>query len=194
MDKRKEIAKEIAQKYIALSPEAINRLAEIIVPQKFSRGAKVLKEGDVCSNMYYIEKGLTRQYYWKNGKDVTEHLEYEGGIVLCIESFFLKEPTRLMIETLEPSVLYAIPYDKFEELTRSSYEFCQLKFAFLEHSLIMSQKKADTLRFESAKERYQRTLRDHPDLIRRAPLHYVASYLQMTPETLSRVRTALNEE
>ena len=125
-------------------------------------------------------------------KEVTEHIEYEGGIVVCIESFFLKEPTKLMIETLEPSTIYAIPHDLLKELTRKSYDFCLLMFAFLEHSLIMSQRKADTLRFESAKERYLRTLKDHPDLIRRAPLHHVASYLQMTPETLSRVRTATN--
>jgi CRP-like cAMP-binding protein len=107
---------------------------------------------------------------------------------MCIESFFLQEPSRLVIETLEPSKIYAIPYNKLQELTRTSYEFCQLMFSFLEHSLILSQRKADTLRFESAKERYLRTLNDHPDLVRRAPLHYLASYLQMTPETLSRVR------
>ena len=192
MDRRKEIAREIAHKFIALSPEAIGLLAEIITPLKYKRGARVLDEGEVCNNMYYIEKGLTRQFYIKNSKEVTEHLEYEGGIVVCIESFFLKEPTKLMIETLEPSIIYAIPHDKLKELTRTSYEFCMLMFSFLEHSLIMSQRKADTLRFESAKERYLRTLKDHPDLIRRAPLHHVASFLQMTPETLSRVRTATN--
>ena len=192
MDRRKEIAREIAHKFIALSQEAIGLLAEIIIPLKYKRGAKVLDEGEVCNHMYYIEKGLTRQFYIKNGKEVTEHIEYEGGIVVCIESFFLKEPTKLMIETLEPSTIYAIPHDRLKELTRKSYDFCQLMFAFLEHSLIMSQRKADTLRFESAKERYLRTLKDHPDLIRRAPLHHVASYLQMTPETLSRVRTATN--
>ncbi len=193
MDKCKDVAREIARKYGTLSPQALNEFADILIPMKFKRGAMVLPEGEVCENMYFIQKGLTRQFYNKNGKEVTEHLEYEGNIILCIESFFLKEPTRLMIETLEPSILYAIPHDKLTELTRKSYELCKLMQSFLEHSLILSQRKADTLRFETAKERYLRTLRDHPDLIRRAPLHYVASYLQMTPETLSRVRTATND-
>lgn len=188
MDQRKDIAREIARRYVTLSKDALDKFAEILVPLKFKRGETPVKEGDVCDSLYYIEKGLTRQYYVKNGKEVTEHLEYEGGIVMCIESFFLQEPSRLVIETLEPSKIYAIPYNKLQELTRTSYEFCQLMFSFLEHSLILSQRKADTLRFESAKERYQRTLNDHPDLVRRAPLHYLASYLQMTPETLSRVR------
>ncbi|MBO5749401.1 MAG: Crp/Fnr family transcriptional regulator [Bacteroidaceae bacterium] len=188
MDQRKDIAREIARRYVTLSKDALDKFAEILVPLKFKRGETPVKEGDVCDSLYYIEKGLTRQYYVKNGKEVTEHLEYEGGIVMCIESFFLQEPSRLVIETLEPSKIYAIPYNKLQELTRTSYEFCQLMFSFLEHSLILSQRKADTLRFESAKERYLRTLNDHPDLVRRAPLHYLASYLQMTPETLSRVR------
>jgi CRP-like cAMP-binding protein len=188
MDQRKDIAREIARRYVTLSKDALDKFAEILVPLKFKRGETPVKEGDVCDSLYYIEKGLTRQYYVKNGKEVTEHLEYEGGIVMCIESFFLQEPSRLVIETLEPSKIYTIPYNKLQELTRTSYEFCQLMFSFLEHSLILSQRKADTLRFESAKERYLRTLNDHPDLVRRAPLHYLASYLQMTPETLSRVR------
>ena len=188
MDQRKDIAREIARRYVTLSKDALDKFAEILVPLKFKRGETPVKEGDVCDSLYYIEKGLTRQYYVKNGKEVTENLEYEGGIVMCIESFFLQEPSRLVIETLEPSKIYAIPYNKLQELTRTSYEFCQLMFSFLEHSLILSQRKADTLRFESAKERYLRTLNDHPDLVRRAPLHYLASYLQMTPETLSRVR------
>lgn len=193
MDQRKDIAREIARRYVTLSKDALDKFAEILIPLKFKRGEMPVKEGEVCDNLYYIEKGLTRQYYVKNGKEVTEHLEYEGGIVMCIESFFRREPSRLVIETLEPSKIYAIPYDKLKELTRTSYEFCQLMFAFLEHSLILSQHKADTLRFESVKERYLRTLNDHPDLVRRAPLHYLASYLQMTPETLSRVRSATNK-
>ena len=70
---------------------------------------------------------------------------------------------------------------------------CNILLNILKESLILSQHKADTIRFENAKERYARTIKDHPDIIRRAPLHIVASYLQMTPETLSRVRTAASE-
>ena len=60
-----------------------------------------MKEGDVCDSLYYIEKGLTRQYYVKNGKEVTEHLEYEGGIVMCIESFFLLPPPDFLLIAMD---------------------------------------------------------------------------------------------
>lgn len=194
MDRRKDIAREIARNYMVISTDGLNRLADILVPMKFSRGELVLKENEVCNYMYYVEKGLVRQFYRKGGKEVTEHLSYENGMVICIESYFRREPTRLIVQTLEPSMLYGIPYDDIRELTKMSYEFCTLMFAILERSLIISQKKADVIRFETAKERYLRTLREYPDIIRRAPLQYVASYLQMTPETLSRVRKATNAQ
>ena len=107
---------------------------------------------------------------------------------MCIESLFKREPSRIAVESLEPARLYALNYDELEKLTHTSYAFCNILFNILKESLILSQQKADTIRFENAKERYTRTKQDHPDIILRAPLHIVASYLQMTPETLSRVR------
>lgn len=188
------IAQELSNNYSRLSIENINVLAKMLVYMRFRKGAVVLKEGETCKYIYFIDQGMLRQCYRKNGKSVTEHIAYENSMVMCIESLFKQIPSEIAIEALEPCRLYGIPYDTFCELSHSSYEFCALRFKFLEESLILSQKKADTLRFESARERYLRTLHDHPDIIRRAPLHIVASYLQMTPETLSRVRTALSEE
>jgi len=193
IEKNKEVAREIARSYVTLSTDNLTRLAEILIPMRFRRGTIILHEGEVCNYMYYVERGLIRQYYMKKGREVTEHISYEGGMVICIESFFLHQPSRLMIHAIEQSVVYAIPYNKLLSLTEESYEFCRLMFKIMERSLIISQQKADTLRFETAQERYHRTMTDHPDIVRRTPLHYIASYLQMTPETLSRVRSKSNE-
>lgn len=193
MEKRRDIAREIARRYGNLTPEQLDQLSETIVPINVHKGVSILKRGDVCKSIYYVDHGLIRQYYYKNNKEVTEHIAYEGGIVMCIESLFMREPSHIAVESLEPSRLYAIQYDEFEKLTQSSYAFCNILLNILKESLILSQHKADTIRFENAKERYARTIKDHPDIIRRAPLHIVASYLQMTPETLSRVRTAASE-
>ncbi len=194
MDKRRDIARELARKYGTLSTTALDRLSQLLVPMRVAKGASIVKSGEVCENIYYIERGLVRQTYEKNGMTLTEHIAYEGSIIMCIESLFQQTPSRLSIETIEPSFLYALPFAPFQELTHTAYEYCQLLFSILQESLIISQQKADTLRFETAKERYLRTLHDHPDIIRRTPLHIVASYLQMTPETLSRVRTAINQD
>lgn len=63
---------------------------------------------------------MMRQFYYKNGKDVTEHFSYEGCVIICIESTLKQEPTRLMAEALEPCTVYLLPYDKFMRLTEIS--------------------------------------------------------------------------
>lgn len=134
---------------------------------------------------------MLRQYYYKNGKDVTEHFSYEGCIVMCIESLLKQVPTRLIIETLEPAIIYLCPYDKMLQLAKQNWEINMFYRKILEYSLIVSQTKADSWRFESARERYNLLLETHPEIIKRAPLADIASYLLMTPETLSRVRSGV---
>jgi CRP-like cAMP-binding protein len=173
-----------------LSREQIHELADILVCRKFKKGERILDEGEVCRSMLYLEKGLTRQFYFKYDKDLTEHIAYEGGVVICLESYLKEEPTRLMIEALEPTVAWDIPKEKIEELALKDAEIGVWYRKLFEASLIESQVKADTLRFEPAHERYNKLLQLHPEILKRAPLVYIASLLQMTPETLSRVRSA----
>ena len=173
-----------------LNRAQLHELAEILTCKKYKKGERILDEGDVCRSMLYIEKGLTRQFYFKYDKDLTEHIAYEGGVVICLESYLKEEPTRLMIETLEPTVVWEIPKDRLEMLAQEDASIGAWYRRIFELSLIESQVKADTLRFEPAHERYNKLLQLHPEILKRAPLVYIASLLQMTPETLSRVRSA----
>ena len=195
MDSRREAAREICRNYnVSLSSEALDVFASILVPFKVLRGHELVKEGDVCNYMYYVEKGLVLQYYKKGGETVTEHISHEGDMVICIESFFTQTPSSIIATMLEPGLVYGIPYHELRTIASRSFEICQLIFAIEERSLIISQHKADSLRHETAKERYKRALRENPEMVRRSPLHHIASLLQMAPETLSRVRTQVMEE
>ena len=186
-----EVARAIAaQFHCLLSREQIHELAKILICKKYKKGERILDAGDICKSMLYIEKGMTRQFYFKYNKDLTEHIGYEGGVVICLESFLKQEPTHLMVETLEPTLLWEIPKEGMDQLSLIDAEIGVLYRKFFEFSLIDSQIKADTLRFEPAHERYSKLLQLHPEILKRAPLVYIASLLQMTPETLSRVRSA----
>ena len=121
---------------------------------------------------------------------MTEHLATEGGMFMCIESLFKEEPTRLQVEALEPALLYALPKRKLEQVALHNVNIQILYRKILEESLIFSQVHADLVRFETAQDRYLRLCKLMPQVVLRAPLVYIASYLQMTPETLSRVRAA----
>ena len=190
MDNRRDIAREISRIYCPLTPPAVEVLGSILVPLKFQKGETILEEGKVCRALYFVEKGMVRQYYYKNKKDVTEHFSFEGRIVFCIESFLKQEPSRLIVEALENTMLYAIPYDELHNLMVRNQEMEMLYRKILEHVAISSQEHADSQRFENAAERYDRLLREKPEIILRAPMVHIASFLQMTPETLSRVRGA----
>ena len=109
---------------------------------------------------------------------------------MCIESLFKQQPTRLQIEALETTILYGLPRVELEQASVKNVNIEILYRKILEESLIISQIHADLVRFETAQERYRRLMQLQPELFLRAPLVYIASYLQMTPETLSRVRAA----
>ena len=184
------IARELARKYSTMTHDELDVLESILVPMKFAKGQMILSEGEICKHVYYIERGLIRQFYFKNGKQITEHLGEDRSIFMCIESLFREEPTKLQVEAIEPTWVYALPKQKLEQVALHNVNIQILYRKILEESLITSQVHADLVRFETAQARYKRMCKLSPQVILRAPLVYIASYLQMTPETLSRVRSS----
>ncbi|HJA88944.1 MAG TPA: Crp/Fnr family transcriptional regulator [Candidatus Parabacteroides intestinavium] len=188
METALHIAQKLTEQTVSVSREALEKLASILVKNEIKKGQNFLNEGEVCTQMGYVYKGLVRQYYYKNGKEMTEHFCCEEGVFICIESFLRQKPSRLVVEALENTIIYGIPHDPILKLAEECYEIEKVYRGLLENSLILSQVKMDMFRFESANERYNRLLREQPEIVRRAPLSYIASFLLMTPETLSRVR------
>ena len=186
----RDVARELARKYSTMTHDELDVLESILVPMKFAKGEMILREGEICENIYYIERGLIRQFYVKHDKQITEHLGEDHTIFMCIESLFKEEPTRIQVEALEPSVIYALPKQRLEEVSIRNVNIQMLYRKILEESLILSQVHADLVRFETAQARYKMMCKRWPQVVLRAPLVYIASYLQMTPETLSRVRAS----
>ncbi|MBO6287519.1 MAG: Crp/Fnr family transcriptional regulator [Prevotella sp.] len=185
----RDIARELARKYSTMTHDELDILESVLVPRKYAKGSIILKEGEQCQSIIYIHRGLLRQFYFKNGKEVTEYLAVDGDIVMCIESLFKEEPSYLQVEALENTILYELPKQRLEQVALHNVNIQILYRKILEESLIISQVHADLLRFETAENRYRRMTRQMPQVVLRAPLVHIASYLQMTPETLSRVRS-----
>lgn len=186
----RDIVRELARKYSTMTHDELDTLESILVPMKFAKGQKILSEGEVCQSIYYIDRGLIRQFYYKHGKEVTEHIGDDHSIFMCIESLFKEEPTRLQVEAIEQSVIYALPKAELEKVALHNVNIQILYRKILEESLILSQIHADLVRFETAQDRYKKMCKLMPQVVLRAPLVFIASYLQMTPETLSRVRAS----
>lgn len=188
---KRDIARELARKYSTMTHDELDILEGILEPVKYGKGEMILTEGEVCRGISYIEKGLVRQFYNKNGKEVTEHLGVDHTIFMCIESLFKEEPTRLLVEALEATLVYILPKAKLEAAAIRNVNIQMLYRKILEESLIQSQVHADLMRFETAPNKYKRLCELSPQVVLRAPLTYIASYLQMTPETLSRIRSGV---
>lgn len=186
----RDVARELARKYSTMTHDELDILESVLIPRKYAKGEMVLSEGEICTSIIYIDKGLLRQFYLKNGKEVTEYLAVEGSIMMSIESLFKEVPSVQQIEAIEPTIVYELPKKRLEEVALHNVNIQILYRKILEESLIVSQVHADLVRFESAENRYRRMCKISPQIALRAPLLFIASYLQMTPETLSRVRTS----
>jgi len=184
-----EIIRKISDRYkVVLSDESVEEVASIIERKDYQKDELILEQGKISRYMYIVEKGIIRQFYYKDGRNISEHFSCEGEIATCLESLFLKEPTRLNIEAIEQTVVYLLDYKKLKQLSNSHSDINELLQAILEYKLVISQRKADSWRFESSHERYERFCREYPMVAKRASIAHIASYLLMAPETLSRVR------
>lgn len=106
----------VNSRYPEMNREGRELLAQVLIRKELEKGEMLLNEGQISRHMVLVGKGMLRQFYYKNGKDVTEHFSYEGCILMCIESLLKQEPTHLMAEALEPAVVYMLPYDVLQKL------------------------------------------------------------------------------
>jgi len=149
----------------------------------------LLKENTVSDYIYFIEKGVVRIYYHKNDKEITEWIAMDQQFFLSITSFFQRSPSQLIIQTIEPSLIYGIHHDDFMKLADQYHDVERLLRKMVTSSLIFSQVRMDSIQFESAHQRYERLMTTTPQIIQRVPLTYIASFLGITLETLSRIRS-----
>ncbi|MBN8676749.1 MAG: Crp/Fnr family transcriptional regulator [Chitinophagales bacterium] len=184
-----ELSARIALMY-PLSEPAMAQFLSIWKSTTYEKGAHLLKAGQVSNYMYFVGKGAVRIYYQKEEKEITEWLALDYNFFFSIQSFFQRVPSRLAIHTLETSEVFMMHHDDLMQLCEQSHEIEKLFRKMITTSLILSQIRMESIQFENAHQRYQRLLNGSPDILKRVPLSYIASFLGITQETLSRVRNA----
>lgn len=149
----------------------------------------LVRENSVANHLFYIRKGIARIYYFKNGKEITEWLALDNEFFFSIISFFEQKPSNLIIQTVEPAVVMGIRYDRLMALCDQNHEIERWFRKAITGSLILSQYRMDSIQFETAQQRYEKLLTNYPSIVQRVPLSYIASFLGITQETLSRIRS-----
>ena len=147
--------------------------------------------GHTCKTIYFINKGLARIYYLKDGIDITENFFFENNVIARVESLLTGKPSRKAIQILEDAEIVGINanelfklYDRFPEIER-------LFRKIFEAAYVDTINRIEGMQFHSAEERYKALLEQAPDVLKRVPLKYVASYLGITQVSLSRIRAQL---
>lgn len=165
--------------------EAIEAICSII---HIAKNKDLQPIGHSCKTIYFMNKGIARIYYFKDGIDVTESFAFENNILVRVESLFTGKPSRKAIQILEDAELVAIDavalfklYDVFPQIER-------LFRKIFEASHVETVTRIESIQFHTAEERYQSLLTEAPDVIQRVPLKHIASYLGITQTSLSRIR------
>jgi CRP-like cAMP-binding protein len=180
---------EYISQFVRLSDESKAALSAVMKKMEFPKGHILLRPGAVCHYFYFIEQGLTRTYYIKDGKDVTDWLSAENSIAVSIVSFITGKPDIRGIELLEASVLWAISSQDMENLYAKYHDIERLGRMMAGSGIIQLQQRFDDLHFATAHDRYRQLMDMNPSFINRVPLGMIASYLGITQETLSRIRS-----
>lgn len=171
-----------------LSAEAEKVLLEISKEVHFQKGTDVQLIGHTCKTIYFVKKGCVRIYYFKEDIDITESFEFENAFVARAESLFTGKPSLKAIQAIEDTTLIAIDSNKLFQLFDEHRDLERLFRKIIEASYVNTVNRIESLQFHTADERYLNLLKEHKDVLKRIPLKYIASYLGITPVSLSRIR------
>ena len=173
---------------IPISNELEQRLSESLQTKTFPKKYLLLKQGQVSNYIYFIEKGFLRSYYINDDKEITGWFMKENDIIISVNSFFKRTPSYEWIQTIEESTLHYIHYDELQNIYKEFIEFNIAGRVITEMYYTLSEERLYGMRSHTAEERLQFLLDKHPDILLRASFGYIASYLGISSETLSRIR------
>ncbi|OIV40769.1 Crp/Fnr family transcriptional regulator [Flavobacterium johnsoniae] len=154
----------------------------------------LIEEGEVSKKLFIIEKGCVRVWFNNNGKDLTSQFFFENQSVASIESFMKKFPSPVVVETIEPSVLWWIHKNDLDKIIEEIKEIPELRDRLID---MLFQRTFDYMKHffsfikDSPSQRYLSLIEEKPQIVLRVPQHYIASYLGISTVHLSRIKSKL---
>lgn len=156
--------------------------------QEIPAKTTLLQEGQISRTMFFIEKGCLRTWINSDGKEITTQFFFEGSSVASIESFRTNLPSLYSIGSLESCILQTISQKEFQYIIENSPESGKEIEKHLFRRLFQTQQLFYSYLKNNPRKRYEELIEHHPEILQRVPQHYIASYLGITPVSLSRIR------
>lgn len=181
-------------KFIDLSREEYAQLIEPYIKiREFAKKEVITTEGEVENYFNFILKGLVRKYYKKEREEINTQISMEGHIIHAQESFHSRTPSEFFVETIEPSSLVSISYNDLEKIYSQSARMERLGRLIITFTVMLSDKWQMHLIKLTPRERFLKFVQQNPKMLQRVPQKYLASYLNIQPETFSRFKHLLKE-
>ena len=171
-----------------LTRELIDDIIKYAVVNEYGKNEFILKAGKISNYTSWIINGLTRSYYMKDGEDITTKFLWAGAPITSVYSYYSRQPGNENIVALEDTTLASLHYDHMQYLYKTHPAFNIIGRVITEQYLYMLEIEVYNLRKQKAEDRYQFIIKHFPHLLQRVPLKYLATYLGINLETLSRIR------
>ena len=178
---------------VPLTGEEEELIKSFLTTKKLRKKQYLLQEGDICKTIAFVEKGALREYTLdENGNEHIVQFALEGWIISDLYSFLTGEPATYNIDALEDSELVLITKSSYEELLKKVPKYETYTRLNITGAYIAMQKRLTSTISASSEERYSAFNAIYPDIVQRVPQHMIASYMGLTPETLSRIRRKIS--
>ena len=185
---------QFLHKFIDLSMEEFNEwIRPYLELRQFRKKQVILKHGEVENYLNYVAKGLLRKYYQRGNAEVNTQIATEGHLIHAQESFHSRTPSEFCIETIEPSTLISITYDDLEKVYSTNAKMERLGRLVTTFSMVVKDRWQISMISLTPRERFLDFVHKNPELLQRVPQKYLASYLNIQPETFSRFKHLLRE-
>ena len=183
--------KQFLRQFPHYTEAAYDVAAPYISKQYIKKGDHILKQGSYCRHIYFVIAGIFKIYYLRDGVEVTTCFCRENRFATSYQSLLSGEPSELGIQAIEDAEILKIRYEDLNTLYAQSPFWQQIGRIVAEQEYIIAACYTRLINDKSAKQRYLEILENEPELLQRVPLVDLASYLQVTPETISRIRKEL---
>ncbi|MCR6719879.1 MAG: Crp/Fnr family transcriptional regulator [Chitinophagaceae bacterium] len=174
--------------------EFAKQLMPVIRVRRFGKREILVREGEIENHFNFIAKGLIRKYYKKGDAEINIQISTEGHIILSQESFYSRRPSEYYVAAIEPSTVVSIRYEDLENVYSSSKKMEHLGRLILTHAMVIKDNWQMQLIKMTPRERFLNFVMKNPDLLQRVPQKYLATYLNIKPETFSRFKHLLREK